>query len=211
MLLYGGTADIPSAIAEGVLVSLGADWAPSGSANLLGELKVADRINKGLWGGVISDEQLLQMVTINPAIAFGMDDVVGSIEPGKYADLVVIRKKSGVNAYRNVIDAGPRDVYLVTVSGDPLFGTETLMERLGKSGDFEIIDACGVPRAIDVQGGSESLASTEERLRAVNPKLTPIVDCSDEPMRKAFAGTPLELPPATTSPTSAPAPASEEL
>jgi hypothetical protein len=109
-------------------------------------------------------------------------------------------------------------VYLVTVSGDPLFGTETLMERLGKSGDFEIIDACGVPRAIDVtvaatdvQGGSESLASTEERLRAVNPKLTPIVDCSDEPMRKAFAGTPLELPPATTSPTSAPAPASEEL
>jgi 5-methylthioadenosine/S-adenosylhomocysteine deaminase len=209
MLLYGGTADIPSALAEGVLVSLGADWAPSGSANLLGELKVADRINKGLWGGTITDEQLVQMVTINPAIAFGIDDMVGSIAPGKLADLVVVRKRSGVTAYRTLIEAGPRDVYLVTVSGDPLFGTETLMERLGKTGDFEIVDACGVPRALDVtvtatdvQGGGESIAVTEEKLRVVNPKLTPIVDCSDEPMRKAFAGTPLALPAPSTSTTS---------
>src|SRR6185295_12191238 len=49
LLLYGGTADVPTAMTEGVLVSLGADWAPSGSANLLGELKVADRVNKTLW------------------------------------------------------------------------------------------------------------------------------------------------------------------
>jgi cytosine/adenosine deaminase-related metal-dependent hydrolase len=218
MLLYGATADIPSALAEGVLVSLGADWAPSGSANLLGELKVADRINKGLWGGAITDEQLVQMVTINPAIAFGIDDVVGSIEPGKLADLVVVRKRTGVSAYRTLIEAGPRDVWLVAVSGDPLFGTQSMMDRLGKTGDYEIIDACGVPRAIDVtvtatdvQGGGESLASTEERLRAVNPKLTPIVDCSDEPMRKAFAGTALEMPaitpPTATTPTTPTTPA----
>ena len=31
------------ALAAGVLVSLGTDWAPSGSPNLLTELKVADR------------------------------------------------------------------------------------------------------------------------------------------------------------------------
>ncbi|HEY5944519.1 MAG TPA: amidohydrolase family protein, partial [Kofleriaceae bacterium] len=51
LLLYGKTSDIPTAIANGVLVSLGTDWAPSGSANLIGELKVADHVNQKLWAG----------------------------------------------------------------------------------------------------------------------------------------------------------------
>jgi hypothetical protein len=41
--LYGETANVYDALAEGVLVSLGTDWTPSCSADLLGELKVADR------------------------------------------------------------------------------------------------------------------------------------------------------------------------
>ena len=42
MLLYGETARVYDAIAEGILVSLGTDWSPSGSRSLLRELKVAD-------------------------------------------------------------------------------------------------------------------------------------------------------------------------
>jgi 5-methylthioadenosine/S-adenosylhomocysteine deaminase len=198
LLLYGGTADVPTAMAEGVLVSLGADWAPSGSANLLGELKVADRVNKTLWAGKISDEELVQMATINGAIAYGIDKEVGSLEAGKFADLLVVAKKSGVSAYRSVIDARPQDVLLVTISGDPLFGAVTAMDALGKKDDYELIDACGVQRAIDVDvtakdvtKGTQTLASIESALKAVNPKLTPMVDCTDDEARAAFAGTPM--------------------
>ena len=199
LLLYGATANIPAALDAGVLVSLGADWAPSGSANVLGELKVADRVNQKLWAGRITDEELVQMVTINPAVTFGMDAEVGSIEPGKYADLMVVKKLTGKSAYRALIEARPQDVLLVAISGDPLFGTTALMDKLGKSGDYEVIDACGSPRAIDVTvvasdvpEADQSLASIESQLLAVNPRLTPVIDCTNDEALKAYAGTAVE-------------------
>src|SRR5207247_464211 len=41
LLLYGETAKIDQAKAAGVRIGIGSDWSPSGSKNLLGELKVA--------------------------------------------------------------------------------------------------------------------------------------------------------------------------
>ena len=199
LLLYGKTTDVPAAVRNGVLVSLGSDWAPSGSANVLGELKIADKVNKVLWAGEITDEELIAMVTLNPAIAYGADKELGSIEAGKYADLMVVARKTGVSAYRALIDARPQDVLLTTISGDPLYGTVPLMEALGKAGDHEKIDACGAPRAVDatvvaadVPGAEETLDSIESRLKAVIPQLTPIFECDDAAARKAYQGTELE-------------------
>jgi 5-methylthioadenosine/S-adenosylhomocysteine deaminase len=198
LLLYGKTTDIPAALDAGVRVSLGSDWSPSGSANVLGELKVADHVNRKLWNGRITDAQLVDMVTINAARTYHLDHRIGSIVPGKVADLVVVRKRAGVSAYRSLIDAEPADVLLVTISGDPLFGVPATMDALGKAGDYEVIDACGVPRAIDVTvtandvpRGSESLASIETALVAVNPRLTPVIDCTNDEALKAYAGTAL--------------------
>jgi cytosine/adenosine deaminase-related metal-dependent hydrolase len=199
LLLYGRTADIPSALDAGVLVSLGSDWAPSGSANLLGELKVADHVNQTLWHGKITDEELVQMVTINPATAFGLAEEVGSIEVGKYADLMVVRKAAGASAYRSLINARPQDVLLVAISGDALFGTQPFMDALGKTGDYESVDACGETRVIDVTvsaadvtKGTEKLADIESKLQAVNPKLTPVIDCTNDEALKAYLGTNLQ-------------------
>ena len=200
LLLYGRTADIPTALAFNINVSLGTDWAPSGSANLLGELKVADHVNQVLWRGAITDQQLFQMVTINPARAYGLDKFIGTLEVGKYADVLVIaRPTDGSSAYRALINARPQDVQLVTISGDPLFGTTQAMEALGKSGDYEVIDACGSPRAIDmtvtakdVTRGDEKLSDIESKLLTVNPKLTPVIDCTNDEALKAYQGTPLQ-------------------
>src|SRR5215204_3016055 len=42
LLLYGQTALVYPALSSGLVVSLGTDWSPSGSSNLLDELKIAD-------------------------------------------------------------------------------------------------------------------------------------------------------------------------
>jgi len=198
-ILYGATANIPAALAAGVSVSLGSDWAPSGSANLLAELKIADKINKNVWGSKITDQQLFQMVTINGAKAFGMTNELGTIEVGKMADLLIVAKNEA-DPYRNLIDSRPQDVELVTISGDALFGATDLMDTLGKKGDYEMINACGVQRAIDVTvpssakvtKGDETLAQIESSLTAVQPTLTPMIDCGNSIATAAFKGTPLE-------------------
>ena len=210
LLLYGKTTNVPAAMDAGVMVSLGSDWAPSGSSNVLAELKVADHVNQWLWGGRITDEELVAMVTINPAVTYHLDAHIGSIAVGKAADLLVVTRRPAVSAYRSLIDARPADVQLVTIAGDPLFGVPATLDTLGKQGDYEVIDACGVPRAVDVTvtakdvpGASESLASVEQRLATVNPRLTPVIDCTDDSARKAYAGTPLADPKPATSGTPA--------
>lgn len=114
LLLYGTTTSVYDALAAGVVVALGTDWSPSGSTNLLMELKVADRVlrderllgsrrslvpalsSAGLSGNDLRsaelalDRLLVEMVTINPAKAIRWDDQVGSIEIGKAADLLAI-------------------------------------------------------------------------------------------------------------------------
>ena len=79
--LYRDTSDVVSARDRGIRVCIGADWSPSGSKHLLGELKVAHLWNhhpKGL-GGAFSDQELCEMVTANPADAVGWSDHVGEV------------------------------------------------------------------------------------------------------------------------------------
>ena len=88
LLLYGHTANVYDALAEGVNVALGTDWTPSGSPTLLDELKVADialrdrRVlgrSRGevpaLAGDVALDRLLVDMVTRNAAAA--LRDAIG--------------------------------------------------------------------------------------------------------------------------------------
>ena len=56
---------------------LGADWSPSGSKNLLGELKVADMWNRTDLGGHFTDLELCEMATCNSADALGWGDRLG--------------------------------------------------------------------------------------------------------------------------------------
>jgi adenine deaminase len=153
-------------------------------------------VNQKLWHGRITDEELVDMVTINPAVEFGMDKEIGSLEVGKFADYLIIAKSSAApTAYRALIDARPADVLLVAISGDPLFGKPAFMDSLGKQGDYELVDACGQQRAIDVTvnasdvtNGTETFSSIEGKLQSVNPKLTPLVDCTNDAEIAALTG-----------------------
>src|SRR5262249_38240004 len=151
LLLYGKTAAVYRALQAGVLVSLGTDWSPSGSRTLLDELKVADIALRdprvlgaerdllptlavtGKSGDAREaaeaalDQALVEMVTTNPAQTLRWSQDLGSIEPGKLADLLVITAHNHPSAddlpntpYRDLIDATEEDVRLVLVNGDPL-------------------------------------------------------------------------------------------
>lgn len=129
LLLYGQTADIKSAKAEGVLMGLGSDWSPSGSKNLLGELKVARLVSDEL-GGVFSDRELAAMATRNAAAILKWEHSLGSIEAGKRADLVVIAGRTG-DPYAHLIEASETAIILVVIDGAPRYGQGRLMTPFG--------------------------------------------------------------------------------
>jgi cytosine/adenosine deaminase-related metal-dependent hydrolase/C-terminal processing protease CtpA/Prc len=120
LLLYGGTLDIKRAKQAGVRLSLGSDWSPSGSKNLLGELKVAS-----IWsaeaGGVFSAQELVRMATTEPAQMLGWGAELGSIEAGKRADLMAIDGKGG-DPYQALVKARETSIVLVTINGMPRYG-----------------------------------------------------------------------------------------
>jgi cytosine/adenosine deaminase-related metal-dependent hydrolase len=132
-LLYGDTAEVKAAKEAGVLIGLGPDWSPTGSKNLLAELKVAYVASK-LLGNVFKDEELVRMVTSTAAQILNWDRFAGSIEAGKVADLVIIaRKPNAKNDYEPLIKAHETDVELVLIRGVPRYGAADLMKKAGIS------------------------------------------------------------------------------
>jgi len=125
--LYGATTDVIAARAAGMRLCLGADWSPSGSKNLLGELKVADLYSRTQLGGALSSQELCAMATCNPADALGWQDKLGRLRPGLHGDFVVMRSRDE-DAYRTLIDSTEQDVLLVAINGYPMYGTEEFMQ-----------------------------------------------------------------------------------
>ena len=148
LLLYGKTADVRTAWDEGVIVSLAPDWGPSGSKNLLAELKLADQWNALNFDPPFTEYELVLMATVNPARTLKWDDKVGMIQRGFHADLLVIKNPGG-DPYRALIEATDLDVLLVTVDGDPLYGRVDWMELL-KPMDYEAVSCPGIVRGLDV-------------------------------------------------------------
>jgi len=129
LLLYGGTADVASARKSGVRMGLGSDWSPSGSKNLLGELKAAHLVSQHN-GGLFSDQELIAMATCNAAAILRWDKHLGSIEAGKCADLLVIDGHAK-DAYSALIKATEKSVRLVLINGVARYGTPELMKSFG--------------------------------------------------------------------------------
>ena len=125
LLLYGQTADVAAAKAAGVSIALGSDWSPSGSKNLLGELKIA-KIVSDQAGGLFTTEELVRMVTATPARMMQWDRYVGSIEAGKVADLVVVTG-TAADPYAYLIAASEVDIRLVMIGGEVRLGETALV------------------------------------------------------------------------------------
>lgn len=111
---------------RGVNVALGSDssnWANRFDVGLQGYLAVISAREKTLDKTTLVAEDALEMATINGAKAAGLDHRVGSIEPGKRAD-VVIRANDVPEAYpltdpvsQVVFSARAKSVHTVLIDG----------------------------------------------------------------------------------------------
>ncbi|MCC6322666.1 MAG: amidohydrolase family protein [Phycisphaerales bacterium] len=158
LLLYGQTTNIRAAVAAGVNLTLGADWSPSGSKSILGELKVARAFCN--WQNIpLSDEQILAFVTRNAAKALkwtreGARAGAGTLEAGNIADITVIKGSGTANAdpYKAVLKADETDVRLVMIGGEARFGVKELLERFTDSDEaIETVKVDGKSRALNLR------------------------------------------------------------
>jgi 5-methylthioadenosine/S-adenosylhomocysteine deaminase len=116
-LASGGVAPVPEMFAEGVNVCLGTDGCSSNNTlDMFSEMKFASLMHKAhKWDAtVMSAQKCLDMATVDAAKAIGAEKVLGSIEPGRKADIVVLdcNRASMVptrpdNAVANIVYASP--------------------------------------------------------------------------------------------------------
>lgn len=89
--LGSGIAKVRGLLEKDINVALGTDGvASNNNLNLFEEAKLAALLHKRKDPRKISEQQVLDMMTINGARALGMEDEIGSVEIGKKADLIAI-------------------------------------------------------------------------------------------------------------------------
>lgn len=94
MMLASGVAPVPEERAAGVAVGLGTDG-PAGSNNdldLMEEMDLAAKLQKitKMDPRALGAQAVVEMATIEGAKAVHMEKEIGSLEPGKKADLILI-------------------------------------------------------------------------------------------------------------------------
>ncbi|GAB1484942.1 hypothetical protein MASR2M78_37600 [Treponema sp.] len=141
---------------SGINVAIGTDSTHTGSINLLAEMHLARETYRNLYGEDLGAKRIMDMVTINPARAFRMDDRLGTLEEGKYADLLVLKGRIA-DPYENLASATMGDIELVIIEGKPLYGEERFIDLLdGKlPSGYSIINVNG--RRMFVRGDPSGL------------------------------------------------------
>ena len=146
--LASGFAPVAKMRQQGINVGLGTDGAASNNRlDLFGEMRLASLLAKGLSGdaSALPAGEILRMATLNAANALGLGQQIGSITPGKLADLCAVSLESlesrpcfdPLSHLVNV--AGRESVTHVWVAGKCCVDNKTL--RNGKQNDLEAVIA----------------------------------------------------------------------
>ena len=132
--LYGVTTNISAAQKRGLSICLGSDWGPSGTKNVLGEIKIAMLANKKEKFN-LSDQDLVAMVTSNPGdvMARCWSRQVGRLTQGSFGDVTVIRPDGDGDVWSQIVKATEREVMLVVVDGKARYGDTTIMSKASSS------------------------------------------------------------------------------
>jgi atrazine chlorohydrolase/5-methylthioadenosine/S-adenosylhomocysteine deaminase/melamine deaminase len=129
LYLGSGISPVPRMMMAGIPVALGTDNANCNDmANMFWEMRLACLLHKGVNNdpAAMTAQQAIDMATRNGAAALGMDEEIGTIEPGKRADLILfdlerphLRPMHHVSSGL-VYQSQGSEVRWVWVDGDPL-------------------------------------------------------------------------------------------
>ncbi len=147
MFMFNQTTNIKMLLDKKINVCIGTDSPMSGGESLLYEMKYDKALYRELYDKELSDEQILKMVTTNPARAFRLHDR-GKVGKGYLADLTVFRNNGGSPA-ASVAGADIDDVLLVVIDGKPVYGLaeyQDIFDELGVK--YQNIVMNGVERVI---------------------------------------------------------------
>lgn len=173
MALYGDTTNVEAALEAGISVSIAPDWTPSGADTMLAELRFARALIAGRWPGLFTDRELLEAGTRSAAINLAIDRDVGTLEVGKYADLLVLAVDPA-SPYSSAIDARSHEVRLVMVGGVPTFGDPDIVGGLRETPNTcHDLTVCNVIRRAcwdDPPSGAVSPRSIAEVIRSFYPE-----------------------------------------
>lgn len=186
--LYGDTANVAAAKAASVTMALAPDWSPTGSDGLLSELNYASVWNQTQPTPPFTERELVLMATSNAASLVGLEDFIGSLAPGRVADLIVIRdtgKAHNKDAYWSLTHATPEDVELVMLGGVATYGDPELMRQASASQPVTL-KVCGAEKSISFSSERQmersfvqTESSLDRALREVGRKLAPLAECGD--------------------------------
>jgi len=132
MLMFNVTAKIRKMLKAGLNLTLGTDSSASGPANLLEEMKNLRRLYQKMYGEDINPKKIFEMVTINGAKAFRMQDRTGSLEEGKLADILVLKARKD-DPFENLVSASMKDIELLVLAGKPIYGERRFLDIIASA------------------------------------------------------------------------------
>ena len=92
--LASGLAPVAALLGANVNVGLGTDGAASNNRlDIFAEMRLAALLGKAVSGNAaaLPAWQALEMATLRPARALGLDDIIGTLQPGKCADMTAVK------------------------------------------------------------------------------------------------------------------------
>jgi 5-methylthioadenosine/S-adenosylhomocysteine deaminase len=174
--LRSGVAPLNHWTARGVRVAMGLDEAGiNDDRDMLQEMRLVLRLHRvpGMEEMVPTSAQVLQMATENGALTTGFADAIGTLEPGKAADLVLVNWRQIAYPYLDehvpVVDAvvhraKTSGVETVLVGGEPVL-RDGQLTRLKKA---ELLQALAEALRVPLQ-------PAEEQRRELSPAVFPYV------------------------------------
>jgi 5-methylthioadenosine/S-adenosylhomocysteine deaminase len=136
MKIAAGVAPVPQMLARDLAVGLGTDGAASNNdLNMWEEMDTAAKLHKVISGDpkVLTAQQAFEMATIRGARALHLEKIIGSIETGKRADIVIVdfdnlNQTPFYNVYSHLVYATKAsDVRAVIVNGKVLMLNKRLL------------------------------------------------------------------------------------
>lgn len=132
--LGSGVAPVPELRARGVSVSLGADGAAcNNTLDMFHEMRLAATLQAMRIGpGALTARDAVWMATREGARALGQSDRIGSLEPGKLGDVIIVRRdalhtRPSADPYSTLVYASrPTDVRMTIINGSVVYENDAV-------------------------------------------------------------------------------------